>query len=69
MFIFQMWTVLEFKEGLQFVPSKWLVGDDKCMWPPFTKQESIDKAIKEKIEVGANWNAHLVTRVFYETGI
>lgn len=47
--------------ALSVVPYSWVVQDgSKCYWPPFTKQESIDKAVIECTPASASWQQHAI---------
>ena len=59
-------TIVSFKKedgSLAVIPSSWLVDGAKdatkvsrCYWPPFVKQESIDKAIVNCYAPETTWS-------------
>lgn len=64
-----MWTVVEFSDGLQIVPSTWIYyNNGMCSWPPFTNQNKINKVIRDNVEAEKTWPKHEVKRVFCNAG-
>jgi hypothetical protein len=64
-----MWSVVEFIDGIQLVPSNWInKNTGQCSWPTYANQTKTNRAIKEKEIPGENWPTHQVLRVFYNAG-
>lgn len=44
------WTVIQFTTENAVVPTSWLLGGDKCYWPPFSKEELLTTMTTRKHE-------------------
>lgn len=62
-------TILEFKDGLQLVPTCWLVDTQgKCLFPKFLSQQRITKSVEEQEKPQSNWRVYNVKRIFGTAG-
>ncbi|KYN12112.1 hypothetical protein ALC57_15726 [Trachymyrmex cornetzi] len=68
-------SVVEFEDGLDLVPSSWLTNDSKCYYPPYEEDKFIRKAVSNCEEVDfARWTMVNIVRIFttantYESGM
>lgn len=53
------WTVVKFRHEntVEAVPTSWLLGNNKCYWPPFT-QEKVLQAIRKHENYNTCWPLH-----------
>lgn len=58
-------SVVEFEDGLDLVPSSWLTDDSKCYYPPYEEDKFIRKAVSncEKVDF-ARWTMVNIVRIF-----
>lgn len=37
------WTIVKFRieNSVEAVPTNWIIGNDECYWPPFTKEKLV----------------------------
>lgn len=59
-----MYSIVEFTDGVQLVPSQWLTANNKCYYPPYLAQSRIDKAIQNREMPEKSWPTHAVLRIF-----
>lgn len=58
-------SIIEFEDGLQLVPSNWLKGTSKCFWPMHGNTKRLHKSIIECEEPDdENWEIVKVVRIF-----
>ncbi|XP_054257609.1 uncharacterized protein LOC128982695 [Macrosteles quadrilineatus] len=57
-----LYAVVEFDDGVQLVPTKWIV-DDTCYWPNFTNQYRYDKAVASNIDYEESWRNFPVRKI------
>lgn len=61
----KLYTVVEFKDGLQLIPTNWLdITVMKAVWPNFTNNKKYDKAVKLMEEPESTWNKHPVRKIY-----
>lgn len=56
------WTVVHFvkDDSVEAVPSTWLIGEEKCLWPPVTwTSDKIMNAIKN-CTVNTHWQDYAI---------
>jgi len=66
----EIYTVVEFDDGLAIVPSCWLNESEmKCAYPIFRDPTKIKKAVASQIspEGNSKWKKYDVLRIFYRT--
>lgn len=57
-------TIVVFVDNsMQIVPTKWLRGD-YCAYPPYKKDDEINKACKNEEIPGKSWNLYRITKTF-----
>lgn len=58
-------SVVEFEDGLQLVPSNWLKGSSECFWPAHGNLKKLDKNISQCEEPDDEiWEIVKVVRIF-----
>lgn len=58
-------TIAEFEDGLQLVPSNWLQGTSECLWPTHGNIKRLHKYIVECMEpCYETWEIVKVVRIF-----
>lgn len=60
----QRFAIVEFEDGLQLVPSTWMLDEKECFWPPYTNLSKMNRAISNCEAVSDNWQIHKIIRVF-----
>lgn len=66
------YKVVEFIDGIQLVPTKWLSNDFKeSYWAPsFMNQIKVNKLIANRPDPDTeNWSTYTIKRIFCSTGI
>jgi len=59
-----MFSIVEFNDGIFAVPTVWLSTDKKsCKWPPYDERK-IFKAVSKREEPDKNWKFLSVTQFF-----
>lgn len=69
-------SVIEFNEknkdgtyASSVVPTKWIVENNECRWPPYHDQNKIDLAVKTAGDPDRKWGYAGFRRVLTETGV
>ncbi|KYN09078.1 hypothetical protein ALC57_18816 [Trachymyrmex cornetzi] len=58
-------SIVEFEDGLQLVPTKWLKGSSECFWPKHGNIKRLHKNISECEDPDdVNWDIAKVVRIF-----
>jgi len=57
-------SIIEFEDGLQLVPTNWLKGTSECFWPTHGNLKRLHKNISECEEPDVNWDILKVVRIF-----
>lgn len=60
----QLYSVVEFEDGLQLIPTSWLIKNNtNARWPPFTSHTRLTKAVQKCISAEDNWLIYHVKRI------
>lgn len=60
-----LYSVVEFEDGLQVIPNNWFSSDfKKAFWPCFTNNKRYDIAVKQMEQPGYAWFKHPVQKIF-----
>lgn len=60
----ELYTIVEFDDGLQMIPTSWLIEDkNAAYWPQFTSHARFAKAVKKNISPVDNWPIYNVKRI------
>lgn len=59
-----LWSIVEFEDGLEMIPSSWL-SDNKntSYWPQFTSQQRFNKAVQYCLSPEDDWTSCKITRI------
>lgn len=59
-----LWSIVEFEDGLEMIPSSWL-SDNKstACWPQFTSQQRFKKAVQNCFSPEDDWALCKVIRI------
>ncbi|XP_063220044.1 uncharacterized protein LOC134529655 [Bacillus rossius redtenbacheri] len=58
-------SIIEFEDGLQVVPTKWLCDDGtRCKWPSYVNPNKVIKSVTSLEEPKEDWHVHQVIRNF-----
>lgn len=59
------YAIVQFEDGLQVIPTKWLNGDlTAAFWPNFTNNKRYDKAVKLMEDPECTWMQHPVEKIY-----
>ncbi|XP_029675888.1 uncharacterized protein LOC115243221 isoform X2 [Formica exsecta] len=59
------YAIIEFEDGLQIIPNKWLSADLKrAVWPNFTNNARYDRAVKLMEEPQSTWLEHPISKIY-----
>lgn len=60
-----LYSVVEFEDGLQVIPNNWLSTDlKKAFWPRYINNKRYDRAVKEMEEPESTWLEYPVQKIF-----
>lgn len=59
-----LYSIVEFEDGLQMIPTSWLMKDKTAAyWPQFTSHTRFMKAVKNCILSSDDWSLYNVKRI------
>lgn len=55
------WTIVKFTEdnSVAAVPTKWIIRDDECLWPPFPPHK-LHTTVKNQTDADPHWPSYKV---------
>lgn len=60
----ELYSIVEFEDGLQMIPTLWLIKDKTAAyWPQFTSHKRFVKAVQKNILPEDNWPIYNVKRI------
>lgn len=60
----ELWSIVEFEDGLEMIPSSWLTDNKSAAcWPQFSSQQRFRKAVQNCSSPECNWTSCKVIRV------
>ena len=58
-------SIVEFEDGLQVVPRKWVIDDKRCCWPNnINSQMSLNKLIIGEIHPEDTWDVYVIKKIY-----
>lgn len=64
LFPMERYTIVEFVDGLQMIPSSWITEDKKhAYWPTFTSNERFSKAVQKCVSKLDSWPLYDIKRI------
>lgn len=65
----EIYSIVEFDDGLQMIPTSWLIKDkNTAYWPQFTSHVRFAKAVQKNILPDDNWSTYNVKRILTTSG-
>ncbi|XP_031341344.1 uncharacterized protein LOC116169400 [Photinus pyralis] len=59
------YSIIQFEDGVEVVPDKWLVGENMCYWPPMNSDKlTLHKLVLSKANVEKNWVQYKILKIF-----
>lgn len=59
-----VYSIVEFEDGLQMIPTSWLIRDkNAAFWPQFTSHARFIKAVQKKILPEDNWPVYNIKKI------
>lgn len=59
-----LYSIVEFEDGLQIIPTSWLMDDkNAARWPQITSDTRFTKAVKKCISSENDWPLYKVKRI------
>lgn len=58
-----IYSIVEFEDGLQMIPTSWLKNKNAAFWPQFTSHARFIKAVQKKISPEDNWPIYNIKRI------
>lgn len=59
------YAIVQFEDGLQVIPTKWLNGNlTTAFWPNFTNNKCYDKAVKLMEDSECIWMQHPIEKIY-----
>lgn len=59
----ELYSIVEFEDGLQMIPTSWLKDKNIAYWPKFTSHARFTKAVQKRIPPEDNWPIYNVKRI------
>lgn len=65
----EQYTIVEFDDGLQMIPSSWITENKKQVyWPPFTSNKRFSQAVQKCISKMDSWPLYEIKRILATAG-